>query len=306
VKGSNNDAVWNEEGLSIKVNIIPPFWETWWFIGSIALVLGGAAVASYRLRVRSVENRSRELEELVEQRTAELLRANEMLRQEINERQRAEDQLARQAAETAVAEERNRLARDLHDAVTQTLFSASLVAEVLPRLWERDRGEGERRLDELRELTRGALAEMRTLLLELRPTGLVEADLGDLLGQLAESITGRARIPVDLQIEGQCDLSPDRKVILYRIAQEALNNAAKHAGATRVSVYLRCEPGDVLLRIQDDGRGFDLGAPPPESMGLGIMRERAEAIGARLEISSQEGHGTQVTVRLTEATGERQ
>jgi ligand-binding sensor domain-containing protein/signal transduction histidine kinase len=306
VKGSNNDGVWNEEGLSIKVNIVPPFWETWWFIGSVASLLGGVAVASYRIRVRSVENRSRELEELVEKRTAELLRANEMLRQEINDRQRAEKQLARQAAETAVAEERNRLARDLHDAVTQTLFSASLVAEVMPRLWERDRAEGERRLEELRELTRGALAEMRTLLLELRPTGLVEADLRDLLSQLAESITGRARIPVDLEIEGQCDLSPDRKVVFYRIAQEALNNAAKHAGASRVSVYLRCEPGDVVLRIKDDGRGFDLGSHSPERMGLGIMRERAEAIGANLEISSKKDHGTQVAVRLTEAKGERQ
>jgi signal transduction histidine kinase len=103
--------------------------------------------------------------------------------------------LYEQAEEAAVATERNRLARDLHDAVSQTLFSASLIAKVLPRLWERKPEEGRRRLEEVRRLTRGALAEMRTLLLELRPKALVEADLGDLLRQLTEAFIGRARIP---------------------------------------------------------------------------------------------------------------
>ena len=104
--------------------------------------------------------------------------------------------LYEQAQELATVQERQRLARDLHDAVSQTLFSASLIAEVLPRLWERNPDEGRKRLEEIRQLTRGALAEMRTLLLELSPAALVDADLGDLLRQLAESITGRARIPV--------------------------------------------------------------------------------------------------------------
>jgi signal transduction histidine kinase len=112
------------------------------------------------------------------------------------------------AQQVAVVEERNRLARDLHDAVTQTLFSASLIAEVLPRIWERKPDEGRRRLDELRELTRGALAEMRTLLLELRPAALIEARLSVLLRQLAESITGRARVPVTVTVDGECDPPP--------------------------------------------------------------------------------------------------
>jgi len=145
-------------------------------------------------------------------------------------------------AEQAAAAERSRLARDLHDAVTQTLFSASLIAEVLPWLWERDSEEGRRRLEELRQLTRGALAEMRTLLLELRLSALIDAELGDLLRQLAESITGRAQLPVAVEVEGQCALPPTVKVALYRIAQEALNNVTKHAGASRVSVRLRCAP----------------------------------------------------------------
>jgi PAS domain S-box-containing protein len=200
--------------------------------------------------------------------------------------------------ETAAAAERSRLARDLHDAVTQTLFSASLMAEVLPRLWERNPAEGQRRLAEIRELTRGALAEMRTLLLELRPSALVEADLGDLLRQLAESITGRARIPVTVQIDGSCQEAPEIKVALYRIAQEALNNAAKHSEASRIEIALRCASNMVELSVIDDGRGFDVESVSPDHLGLGIMRERAEASGATLKIESQIGRGTQVTAVL--------
>jgi len=204
--------------------------------------------------------------------------------------------LYKQAQELAVVEERSRLARDLHDAVTQTLFSASLIAEVLPRLWERNPDEGQRRLEELRELTRGALAEMRTLLLELRPTALEEANLADLLRQLAESITGRARVPVAIEVEGEYDLPVEVIVALYRIAHEALNNVAKHAGASRATVSLCCHPGRADLHVLDDGSGFDPESIPPESLGLGIMRERAEAIGATLTMESEIGRGTELTV----------
>jgi signal transduction histidine kinase len=204
----------------------------------------------------------------------------------------------------AVTAERSRLARDLHDAVTQTLFSSSLIADVLPRIWEANPEEGRRRLAELRELTRGALAEMRTLLLELRPAALVDAELSDLLHQLADSITGRARVPVSVEIEGTAELSAceerelpvDVKVALYRIAQESLNNVAKHAGASQATVSLQFRPDHVNLHIWDDGSGFDLESLPPESLGLGIMRERAEAIGAELIIDSQLGRGTQIEV----------
>ncbi|NOZ28570.1 MAG: GAF domain-containing protein [Chloroflexi bacterium] len=204
--------------------------------------------------------------------------------------------LYEQTERAAAAAERNRLARELHDAVTQTLFSAGLIAEVLPRLWQRDPEEGRRRLEELRQLTRGALAEMRTLLLELRPAAVIEANLGDLLRQLAEATTGRARVPVSVAIDGACTLPPDVQVALYRIAQEALNNVAKHADASRAEVALRCSPGQVKLSVRDDGRGFHVGETAPDHLGLSIMRERAEAIGARLEVKSKIGRGTEVAV----------
>ena len=215
--------------------------------------------------------------------------------------------LYRQAQQLAVMEERQRLARELHDAVTQTLFSASLIAEALPELWESDQTEGRQLLGELRQLSRGALAEMRTLLLELRPAALVEASLNSLLRQLGEAATGRTGAPVHVSVEGQATLPPDVHVAIYRIAQEALNNVVKHARACEVTVQLRralIHSGDdgedrvrADLLVCDDGCGFDPSAIPPDRLGLGIIHERAEAIGANLSIESQPGRGT--CIRLT-------
>lgn len=203
--------------------------------------------------------------------------------------------LRMRAKASAASDERNRLARELHDAVTQTLFSASLIAEVIPRIWEKDPDQGRRRLEELRELTRGALAEMRTLLLELRPASLTESSLPELLRQLAEAVIGRSRLAVDLTVEGEADLPPEVQVVFYRIAQESLNNVTKHAGADSVDIILLFEPDAVSLSVADDGRGFEMANLSPDSLGMGIMRERAEGIGATLKIDSKVGEGTRVT-----------
>jgi GAF domain-containing protein len=214
--------------------------------------------------------------------------------------------LYEQAQQLAVIEERQRLARELHDAVTQTLFSASLIAEALPDLWEADREEGQQLLRELRQLSRGALAEMRTLLLELRPSALAEASLDDLLRQLGEAATGRTGAPVRVLVEGQYELPPNVHVTIYRIAQEAMNNIVKHARACQVDVQLSrtlSDPGidgeqriKAELRVRDDGCGFDPRSIPSDRLGLGIIRERAEAIEAKLTIETQPGHGTQIIV----------
>jgi PAS domain S-box-containing protein len=201
-----------------------------------------------------------------------------------------------QIEHSAVAAERSRIARDLHDAVTQTLFSASIIAEVLPTMWRRNQEEGRKRLEELRELTRGALAEMRTLLLELRPAKLVEVDLADLLRQLAEAISGRARVPVTVEVEGSAELPADVKVAFYRVAQEALNNIAKHAQAHHAYIKLHRTADHVTLAVSDDGSGFVFEEIAPHHLGLGIMRERTEAIGATLMVHSKPGQGTTVEV----------
>jgi nitrate/nitrite-specific signal transduction histidine kinase len=209
--------------------------------------------------------------------------------------------LYEQAEQTAVTAERSRLARELHDAVTQTLFSASLIADVTPQIWKRDPEEGLQNLAELRQLTRGALAEMRTLLLEMRPESLQRADIKSLLTQLADAFIGRVRIPVDLQVLGDCALTHDVKLVFYRVAQEALNNIAKHSGARQVTLHLDCQPGHLHLYIQDDGLGFDAGSIPPGHLGVAIMRERANSIGASLTIESQPGQGTTVALDWTPA-----
>lgn len=218
--------------------------------------------------------------------------------------------LRTQLQKSAVAAERDRLARELHDSVTQTLFSASLMADVLPLIWERDQAQAQQSLEELSQLTRGALAEMRTLLLELRPpAALSEASIIDLLRQLGEATTGRARLPVSVEVDCPQPPPAEVRVALYRIAQEALNNVAKHASASRAAISLRCVPGHdrpnngptkpvewLELRICDDGRGFQSGPISSEHLGLNIMRERAETIGAKLSIQSRPGRGTEIRV----------
>ncbi|MFL7890510.1 MAG: PAS domain S-box protein [Anaerolineales bacterium] len=240
------------------------------------------------------------LEQKVTERTRELTQINRRLEEEISQRQKAERALAEKAAQDAINSERTRLARDLHDAVTQTLFSASIIAEVLPDLWALNPEEGKRRLDELRQLTRGALAEMRTLLVELRPSSLVQIPLPDLLRQYCESLIGRARLPIHFTVEGQAVIPPDVQIALYRITQEALNNIVKHAKATSVLVRLNLGKS-VRLLIIDDGSGFDLETVSPDHMGLRIMCERAEAIGANCSIYSQPGEGTQISVLWQDA-----
>ena len=204
-----------------------------------------------------------------------------------------------QAQALAVLEERQRLARNLHDAVNQSLFSAGLIAEVLPRLWERDQDLARQSLDDLRRLTRGAQAEMRTLLAELRPSTLTDSSLNDLLRLLGDALSGRINVPVTLTATGEFTLPADIQIAFYRICQEALYNIAKHAKASRVEMELGQTGAVTELRIRDNGLGFDLQQTFSGHYGLSMMRERADAAGVLLLVSSQPGHGTELTIRWT-------
>ena len=211
-------------------------------------------------------------------------------------------ELNRQAQALAVLEERQRLAHNLHDAINQSLFSAGLIAEVLPRLWDRDQPEARRSLEDLRKLTRGAMAEMRALLAELRPSTLTDAELGDLLRLLGNAFTGRTNIPAKVTVVGQGTLPADVQVAIYRVCQEALNNVAKHAAANLVEINLTHEDSAIELSIRDDGQGFDLEQTASGHYGLSMMHERAEGVGARLSITSQPGHGTELTIRWVQTS----
>lgn len=205
-------------------------------------------------------------------------------------------QLYEQAQTLATLQERQRLAQNLHDAVNQSLFSASLIAEVLPRLWERNPDEGRHSLEDLRRLTRGAMAEMRGLLVELQPIVITDSDLGDLLRQLGDAFTGRTNLPIELTISGEGTLLTEVQVAFYRLCQEGLNNIVKHAKASQVTMNLEYEADFALLTINDDGQGFDPDQVPSGHLGLNIMQERADAIGALLVVTSQMGHGTEINI----------
>jgi signal transduction histidine kinase len=202
----------------------------------------------------------------------------------------------------AVEVERNRLARDLHDSVSQTLFTVATIAEALPRVWKRNPEVAQEGLEDLAQLTQGALAEeMRNLLVELRPSGLADKPLGELLQQLTKGIQGRASFQVITTVEGDQPMSNEVKLVFYRITQEALNNIIKHAQATLVSVSLRCDSQDIVLRINDNGCGFDSNNIPSGHLGIGIIRERAQSIGAIFHLSSYQGEGSEIVLSWSTA-----
>ncbi len=158
--------------------------------------------------------------------------------------------------------------------------------------------------EEVPTLVRGALAEMRTLLFELRPSALENADLESLLPQLADAFTGRTRIPVEVTVDGNNPLPVEVKVTFYRVTQEALNNISKHASATEVTLACEQRTNEARLSIVDNGRGFDLANSSPERMGMSIMRERAATIQAEFELSSETGGGTQLLLHWQAAVSD--
>jgi signal transduction histidine kinase len=255
-------------------------------------------LGAYRLRLRSIEARSRELERQVEQRTTELSRTNVLLQQQIEERQRAEEALAQERADAAVLEERNRLARELHDSVTQALYGVTLYAEAAKRMMSSGQvHQAEQHVHDLGDTAQEALTEMRLLIFELRPLELQEQGLVAVLQSRLEAVEGRAGLRTEFNAQGVTRMPDAVEEALYRIAREALNNALKHARASTVTVSLSQHEGSVRMEITDDGMGFDP-ANVGERGGLGMrsMTERAQVIGGRLEIESEAGGGTRVTV----------
>jgi signal transduction histidine kinase len=207
---------------------------------------------------------------------------------------RQQVQLAERRQELAVLDERRRLARELHDSVTQQLFGMSLLSQVLPELWQIDRAEALDALGQIRDLTRRALAEMRALLLELRPAELGDQELPHALRDLAAAF-GRADLRVEAEVEHGARLPDAVEEALFRIAQEALVNTARHAQARQVRVALASGP-PCRLDIADDGRGFAVEQIGHGRFGLVSMRERAVGVGADIQIRSAPGEGTAISV----------
>lgn len=199
------------------------------------------------------------------------------------------------AQELSTLRERQRIARDLHDSVSQLLFSAALLSETLMRV--PDHPQLESNLEQLWRLNRGALAEMRKLVVEMRDVDTESFNLVEMMTQLANAAMGHAdQLEIKLHVEGSVELPVKVRTTFYRITQEALNNVIKHAHAHHVAIQLDCEKDGAVLTVTDDGQGFDPALIGWSSVGLVNIRERSRAIDARSDVTSVIGMGTTVRV----------
>jgi PAS domain S-box-containing protein len=202
--------------------------------------------------------------------------------------------LYRQARQLAILEERQRLARELHDSVSQALYGIGLGARTAREWLDRDPSQAAGPLEYVHSLAQAGLAEMRALIFELRPDSLEREGIAGALGKQAAVLRSRHGLDVITELDPEPALSVAIKEALYRIAQEALNNIVKHAQAGRVQILLQAQAGGVLLEIHDDGIGFDPDAVYPGHLGLQTMRERAATLSGTFEIDSGPGQGTRL------------
>jgi signal transduction histidine kinase len=206
--------------------------------------------------------------------------------------------LYEQAEQSAAIAERNRLAHELHDSVTQSLYSVTLYAEAAARLLTAGKqSEAADHLRELRDTAQEALREMRLLIFELHPPVLEKSGLAGALQARLDAVEGRGGMQTELQIEGVEHLSPPVRAELYHVALEALNNALKHARARHVRVHVRFLDTATCLEVGDDGVGFEPSAAQGGGgLGLDGMKERAQRIGGKLQVESAPGQGTRVRI----------
>ena len=208
--------------------------------------------------------------------------------------------LERRTRLAAVLEERNRLAREVHDSLAQSLSGVVLQLEGAEEVLGRDPKEAQRQIVRARDLARSSLEEARRSLLALRPQLLEHGDLPSALAHLVDEARGERRSPVELSVRGRRRrLTPEAEENVLRIVQEAIYNAERHAGARRIAIALQYTAQSIQMRIEDDGRGFDPGSRRArEGFGLSTMKDRAERLGGRFRLRSEPGKGTSLEVWL--------
>jgi signal transduction histidine kinase len=194
----------------------------------------------------------------------------------------------------AALEERQRLARELHDSVSQAIYGIGLGARTARALLDQDPSRAREPLDYVLALADAAMAEMRALIFELRPESLETEGLVAALSKQVAALQARHGVAVQATLGGEPDLPLGAKQTLYRIAQEALHNVVKHARASAVALRLETTEAGVAIEVQDDGVGFDPSHPFPGHLGLRSMRERVASAGGQLTISSTPGEGTRI------------
>jgi signal transduction histidine kinase len=275
-----------------------PRFRGWWperhpsmssFLGVPIVSRGGVLGAFYLTDKEGADSFTAEDERLIEMLAAHAAVAIENAR------------LYERTRELSAIEERNRLARDLHDSVVQKLFGVALAARSAATLLDRAPAEARAQVERLGELTEDAIAELRSLVFQLRPAAIESEGLAAALAKHVEVLRRVHHLEIELDARGPARLRPDVDDEMFKIAQEALQNALKHARARRVEVGLREDEHAVALRVRDDGVGFDPDDPRRRSRSLGLtsMEERARALGAELEIDSAPDRGTTISLEVT-------
>jgi len=217
------------------------------------------------------------------------------LSRELNEMAAQLEGLIQTRQELATLEARNRFARDLHDSVKQQVFATSFQVAAARALIENDPGAAEAHLTQAEELARQAQKELNVLIGEMRPAALEGKGLAAALRDYVKSWSSRTEIQGEVHIRGEREIPLEVEQALFRVAQEALANVARHSGAGKVEVDLSYTPESLSLRVADDGRGFEPAKDPGEGFGLQSMRERLAEIGGRLGVESTQGKGTTIT-----------
>ena len=231
--------------------------------------------------------------------TSQLASAQRRSAEEARGRERETRLLYEQAQELAALQERQRLARELHDSVSQALYGISLWAHTVREALESSEPEqAEAAIEDVLTLAEAGLAEMHALIFELRPESLETEGLVAALTKQVEALRARYKLTVEADLADEPDLSLEKKEALYRIAQEALHNIVKHARASNVFLRLARQEREVFLEVCDNGKGFDPTGPFPGHLGVRSMRERVTKIGGTLTIESAPGQGTCIRVRV--------
>lgn len=231
--------------------------------------------------------------------TSQLASALRRRAEQARSRERELRRLYEQAQELAALQERQRLARELHDSVSQALYGMSLGAHTVKEALESNEPEQAlASIDYVITLAEAGLTEMRALIFELRPESLETEGLVAALTRQVAVLRTRYKLAVDAQLAGEPALALEKKQALYRIAQEALHNIVKHARASAVVLQLAQQSDEIFLEVRDNGKGFDPGDSFPGHLGIRSMRERAAKIGATLSVESAPGHDTCVRVHV--------
>lgn len=285
VRGRVAGSAWTQ-ARPLALDIVPPWWRRTWVQWGVGLALLGLLLAGFWWRVRELQRRNRELQQLQAQREQALADANE-----------SHERLRRltMRLEAAKEQERKYIARELHDEFGQALTAAKINLRLA--LAQAGREGAEERISDTIALVERLITQVRALSLDLRPPLLDELGLLPALEGYLAAVSERSGVPIDVQLPPQLPrAAPERDIAVFRIVQEAITNALRHAQPQRLHVALAAEPEGVRIDVRDDGRGFDPSAVAAAGGGFGLfgMRERVHDLGGRWQLQSAPGQGTRI------------